>query len=158
MTSASVTPRASQTDRDTSLSQACGQTAKISTSFAVLLLCLLLVGCGGSVAAKDVPPSGQMWFGQSFDPKTFVMTGQRTTVGTQEPVALVAHLTKPLEAGMTLRASLDGTLIGSAPITYTGSGELFGYVLNALGAPGEYRYDIVDVGGNVLASGSVTAQ
>lgn len=121
-------------------------------------LTLLLMGCGGTVAAKDIPPAGQIWFGQSFDPQTFALTGQRTTVGTQEPVALVAHLTKPIEGNVTIRASLGGALIGSAPIEVTGSGEVFGYVLGALVTPGEYRYDIVDIGGNVLASGIVTAQ
>lgn len=130
----------------------------MTTKVGLLVLMLLLIGCStGTVQPKDVPPTGSIWFGQSFDPQTFALTGQRTTVGTQEPVALVAHLSKTLDSGLTIRASLDGTFVNSAPITVQGSGEIFGFVLGALVSPGEWRYDVVDIGGNILASGAVIA-
>jgi hypothetical protein len=112
----------------------------------------------GTTASVNLPPTGTVWFGQSFDPDTFALTGQRTNVGTHEAVAMVAHMTKSMADSVTLRASLNGQLVGQVPVSVKGSGEIFGTVLGALNVPGEYRYDLVDVGGNVLASGTVTAR
>lgn len=123
----------------------------------LLVLALFVAACG-NVAVKDVPPAGQMWFGQSFDPQTFAIAGRTSSVGTQQPVALVAHLTRSADTQMTIRASHNGTFVQAAAVPVTGSGDVFGYVLGALVQPGDWRYDVVDVGGNVLATGTVTAQ
>jgi hypothetical protein len=124
----------------------------------LLLVALMVMACGGNVAAQDIPPAGGIWFGKSFDPTTFVLTGKHSSVGTQEPSAFVAHLTKSIEGTVTVRASLDGTFVGATDVPLTGSGQVMGLTLGALVTPGQWTYDVVDVGGNVLASGTVTAQ
>lgn len=125
----------------------------------LIAVVVLVAACTTAGAVlKDVPPTGQIWFGQSFDPTTFALTGKRTTAGTQEPVALVAHLTKGIDGSTTIRASLNGTFVTSAPVTVTGSGEVLGFVLGALVTPGQWTYDVVDIGGNVLATGTIVAK
>lgn len=125
----------------------------------LLAIALFVAACGGgTVAQKDVPPAGQIWFGQSFDPQTFVLFDKRTTVGTQEPSALVAHLTKGVSGSVNVRASHDGTFVTATSVPLSGSGEIVGLTLGAFVTPGQWTYDVVDVGGNVLASGTITAQ
>lgn len=46
----------------------------------------------------------------------------------------------------------------TVPATDGDGAPVAGYVLGALIQPGDWTYDVVDVGGNVLATGTVTAQ
>ena len=55
-----------------------------------------------------------------------------------------------------MRVSLDGTVIANEAIAMKGSGELFGVTLTPFVVAGSYKYDLVDIGGNLLASGSLT--
>lgn len=124
----------------------------------IVVLFFVTACSSGTVDQSNVPPAGQVWFGTSFDPKTFVITDRRTTIGTQEGFAMVAHLVKPTDMqGTTIRASLNGNLVNSVATGLTTSGDVFGLALTSVVMPGQWRYDIVDVGGNVLASGTVTA-
>ncbi len=108
-------------------------------------------------AAGDTPPSGEIWFGSSFDPTTFALSGITTTLKTGEAAALLAQLPRSVSEGdMSVRVSLDGTVIASEPIAMEGSGELFGVALTPFDVAGSYKYDFVDIGGNLLASGSLT--
>lgn len=122
-----------------------------------LIIALLVAACA-TVSAENVPPAGQVWFGSSFDAKTYAMTGRTDSVTTTQPVALVAHLTRNAEPGLTIRASKDGTFVTSAPVAVNGSGDVVGLMLGALVVPGAWTYDLTDVGGNVLATGTVTAR
>jgi hypothetical protein len=112
-----------------------------------------------TTVSPDVPPAGQVWFGQSFDPATFAISGRQTTVGANQPFSMVAHLTRTMDAAkLAIRAYFNDALVATAPVNATGSGDVFGFSPGPLYAAGSWRYDLVDVGGNVLASGSVTAQ
>ncbi len=114
-----------------------------------------LTSGGGS--AGNIPPTGQMWFGTSFDPNTFAVSGRTSTTTKGTTVAAVATLPRSVSSGdINMRVSLDGTVIGVQQISMTGSGELFGVTLGPYFVGGAYKYDILDLGGNVLASGSLT--
>ena len=117
-----------------------------------------IFGSGSTVQDADTPPAGTIWFGSSFDPTTFVISGRTNTVGVQAPFAMVAHLTRSTDGSqMSIRAYLDGGLVATQDANANGTADLWGWSLGALFQPGEWRYEIIDVGGNVLASGSVTA-
>lgn len=108
--------------------------------------------------AADVPPVGQVWFGRSFDTTTLAVRDRLTSVGVSEGFVMVGRLPRTMDAsGLVIRAFLDGQLVGSNEPAFTGSSDTFGFNLGPLFAPGSYRYEIADVGGNVLASGSITA-
>jgi hypothetical protein len=118
---------------------------------------------GGSVlpptggAPANVPPTGQMWFGTSFDPNTFSISGRTSTARTGSTVAAVANLPRSISSGdANMRVSLDGEVIALQQITMQGSGDLFGISLGPYFLAGLYKYEILDLGGNVLASGSLT--
>lgn len=122
-----------------------------------LLLAVALVGCG--VTAKDAPPAGTIWFGTAFDPQTLSLTGKTTTVSTTQPFALVGHLTHSAKVSeLSIRASLNGSLVNAVQATGSGEGEVVGFPILPVTVAGDWRYDITDVGGNVLASGTVTAR
>lgn len=107
--------------------------------------------------AGNIPPSGQIWFGSSFDTTTFALSGITTTARTGTTVALVALLPRSVSTGnVTMRVSLNGTLVVNQAVTMTGSGELFGTTVGPFTVPGTYTYDLDDIGGNVLASGTLT--
>jgi hypothetical protein len=107
--------------------------------------------------AGNIPPTGQIWFGSSFDPSTFALSGITTTARTGSTVALVALLPRSISSGTAnMRVSLNGTLVVNQAVTMTGSGELFGTTAGPFTIPGTYKYELVDLGGNVLASGTLT--
>lgn len=114
-----------------------------------------VTSAGGS--AGNIPPSGQIWFGSSFDPKTFAVSGRTTTARTGSSVAMVAYLPRSVSSGdINLRVLADGTMIANQSVTMTGSGELFGTTVGPFYLAGSYRYEVTDIGGNVLASGTLT--
>ena len=110
------------------------------------------------LAPADLPPVGQIWFGTSFDPTTFAVSGRATTFTSGTTVALVAHSPRSIGSGEgNLRITLDGQTINNSALQIAGEGELYG-VTYPLPVPGTYTFAITDLGGNVLASGSVTAR
>lgn len=121
------------------------------------LIALLVVACGGGAVGADVPPVGSIWFGTSFDPSSFAMQGRASTATTGSTVALVAHLPRSVSGGeVALRVTVDGQPLGTTTINFSGSGELVGLTYT-LAFPGAYAFTVADVGGNALASGTLTA-
>jgi hypothetical protein len=113
---------------------------------------------GGGVSEANLPPAGTIWFGSSFDPTTFELRGRTTTISSQSAFSAVAHLMKSMEgSALTIRISYNGTIVSSSPVTWQGSGEVWGFSPGALLAAGQWRYELVDVGGNILAGGTITA-
>ena len=110
-------------------------------------------------ATANIPPVGEIWFGTSFNPTTFEISDRRSTVGLGAPVAMVAHLSRSIAAGQAnMRLSLNGTVIANQAITnLQGGGDIVGLTTGAILMAGAYRYEITDIGGNDLASGSFTA-
>ena len=116
-----------------------------------------LPGASAGGTAGNIPPVGQIWFGASFDTTTFALSGITTSTPTGATVALVAQLPHSVASGdLNLRVSLDGTVILNQNVTVKGSGELFGSTVGPFVAAGTYGYELVDVGGNALASGTLT--
>ena len=107
--------------------------------------------------AGNIPPTGQIWFGSSFDPSAFALSGITTTARTGTTVALVALLPRSISTGTaSMRVSLNGTLVVNQAVTMTGSGDLFGTTVGPFTIPGTYKYELADLGGNLLASGRLT--
>lgn len=108
-------------------------------------------------ASADLPPVGQIWFGSTFDPSTFSLSGITHSVANGATVALVGHLPRSISTGQAnLRVSIDGQAVVNQAVNMTGSGDLFGTTVGPFSVPGTYMYEIVDVGGNDLASGTLT--
>jgi hypothetical protein len=106
----------------------------------------------------DLPPSGQIWFGSSFDPATFALKAKTFRVNINTPFSMVASLTRSVDgADLSVRLSLDGGLAKSQPLHVTGFGAVWGFTPDPLPAGGTWRYDLVDIGGDVLASGTIQA-
>ena len=123
-----------------------------------LLIAGLLAGCGG-VEAVNVPPAGDIWFGDTFDTETFELSGRTDTVGTSETFALVGTLPRSIDGSeLMVRASWDGNQVWNQPANVSGSGEVWGFTYGPLSQAGRWTFELTDVGGNVLASGSVEAE
>lgn len=117
-----------------------------------------LASTNGGASVPGVPPEGDVWFGSSFDTDTLAIRGRTTSVGSQEAFAIVAHLTRSIDASkLVMRIYLDGGLIASNAVNASGSGDLWGFSPGPLFQPGQWKYEFTDIGGNVLASGTVTA-
>jgi hypothetical protein len=58
---------------------------------------------------------------------------------------------------MNMRVYWDGQLVTTQAANAEGTGDLWGWSLGPLFEAGLWRYELIDVGGNVLASGEVTA-
>lgn len=121
----------------------------------------LLRGLGdGSqgISPAGLPPAGAIWFGTTFDPSTMQISGQKTAVGTQEPFSIVAHLTRSIDASeLIMRISLNGQLLSNGKVNASGTGDVWGFSPGPLFQAGTWRYELTDIGGNVLASGQVEA-
>ena len=132
---------------------------------AALLLMGILAGCSGSVPAAappaaraDIPPVGAIWFGSSFDPQTFAISSRLTTVTANQGFSFVAHLSRVIDASaLLIRTSWNGQLVATTPPSAKGSGDLWGFSPGPLFAAGKWKYDLTDIGGNVLATGTLTA-
>ena len=105
----------------------------------------------------NVPPPGAIWFGESFNSDTFEIRGQTSSVAAADTFAVVASLEEVVEAAdLAWRVSFEGQVtIESA--NATGSGDVYGFTMGPLLAAGEWRFELTDFAGNVLASGDVTA-
>lgn len=113
----------------------------------------------GTVTANDIPPVGQIWFGDSFNTTTFAIAGRKTAVGVQDPFSFVAHLPRSVDGSeIVFRVLYNGALVVTQAANVQGSGDVFGFSPGPLSAAGSWTYQLTDIGGNVLASGTVTAQ
>lgn len=122
----------------------------------IAVLVVLLVGCG-TINAADVPPAGDIWFGQSFDPQTFALSGRMESVPATEGFALVGTIPEAMDPDdLAIRASLDGQQYLHEAFDATGSGEVWGFTWEPVGQPGTLRIEYLNIGGNVLASGEIS--
>ena len=104
------------------------------------------------------PPSGVIWFGSSFDPDTFELRNRTTSFAAGEPFSAVASLARTMDGtDLSMRIYADGELWTSAALSWTGNGDLWGFSPGPAYSAGTWRYELVDVGGNVLATGTVFA-
>jgi hypothetical protein len=126
----------------------------------LIIAAIVLAACNASVPAANVPPAGSIWFGSAFDVKTFALTGQASSFTAGQPVAMVAHLSrKSTGESMTIQISgsgYNGPMGGGS----LGSGnDVMGQVLPGLAFPvaATSTVTVVDAGGNILASGTLTS-
>lgn len=113
----------------------------------------------GSASSSALPPAGEIWFGESFDTETFELSGRTDTVGTTETFAFVGTLPRSVQGDeLSIRAAWNGQQVFNDAANVEGSGDVFGFTYGPLFEPGTWTIEIADVGGNVLASGSVEAE
>ncbi len=136
-----------------------------------LVLLLLVLGAVGLLVSQlpnlstgpntgpntaNLPPAGVIWFGTSFDTTTFEVSGQADTFAQSSPLAMVAHFTRTIPGGQAVNILFDGVTIKSQ--SASGSDyDVYGQTLNAAVIPtGSHTWTVQDLGGNTLASGTVT--
>ena len=116
------------------------------------------VETGGQLFA-NIPPEGTIWFGTSFDPDSYEVSGRLTSVGPDEAFVMVGRLPRPLPGSrLVIRGYLDGALITIAWTASNAEGGIWGFNLGPIGMPGTWRYEIAEIGGSALASGEVVAR
>lgn len=159
-----------------------GRGTKIST---ILLLAVLVAGCAqvgaptpvahlateapptvepdttdtpARVSTVGLPPAGIIWFGTTFDPDTLVLAKRITSVGATAPFSFVGHLTREMDgAKLVIRSYWNSKLVGTSSANGEGTSELWGFSPGPLFEKGKWKYELTDIGGNVLASGTITA-
>ncbi len=124
----------------------------------LLMITVLAVvaGCSsGGVPLENLPPSGTIWFGASFDATTWVVTGQATTFVQGDKLVMVAHFTRIVPTGQGFNFLVDRTPIKA--VDTTADTDVYGMALaSALLPLGAHAFVVTDVGGNELASGTLT--
>lgn len=138
----------------------------------ILAVAILVGACSGTtpttttrppaatpaVQSANLPPTGVIWFGSSFDTTTFAIAGKTSKVDSHAGFSMVAHLIRAMDASaLAMRIYWNGSLVSTTAVNALGSGDVWGFSPGPLFEAGTWRYDITDVGGNVLATGSVTA-
>jgi hypothetical protein len=126
---------------------------------ALVIACVVGTGAayyvmtGGHLFA-NVPPEGVIWFGTSFDPNSYDVRDRLTTVGPDEAFVMVGRLPRSLAGSrLVIRGYLDGTLIKIAWTENADEGAMWGFNLGPIAMPGNWRFELAEVGGNTLASG-----
>ncbi len=120
---------------------------------------VLRTGPGSGVTADNLPLAGAIWFGESFDPQTFAISAKETTVRAADTFAFVAHLRRSTKGDeMSMRLSWNGSVVSSVGLQWQGEGDTWGGTAGPLVEPGLWKLDLIDVGGNVLATGSILAR
>jgi len=128
------------------------------------LLIVALIGSGGYVMTgflrqPGIPPAGTIWFGASFDPDTFEVRERLTSVGPNDSFVMVGRLTRPLLGSrLVIRGYLDDALITVAWTSSLDYAVTWGFDLGPVAKPGNWRYEIAEIGGNALASGEFVAR
>jgi len=105
-----------------------------------------------------VPPVGSIWFGSSFDARTFALSDRRETVGEHESFSMVAHLAQAVYGkSLKMRTWWEGQVVLTTAVTEKRTADVWGFAIGPVLNAGLWTYDLTDVSGNVLASGSVSA-
>lgn len=119
----------------------------------------LLPSAPGGGDPANIPPPGRIWFATSFDPDTFDVRGLLTYVGADDTFFMVGQLTRSVAGRrLVIREYLDGELITVAWTLRTDEARIWGFSLGPLRGPGTWRYEIADIGGDILASGGIVAR
>jgi hypothetical protein len=122
----------------------------------LLLLGMLLPNEIGSDIWIDIPPAGQIWFGESFDTDTQTMTGISDTFATADTFTVVVHVGRVVESGdLRLHVVLGDDVVEDRPLG-GGEGDIIVFTAGPLDEPGTYELEAIDAAGDVLASGEVT--
>jgi hypothetical protein len=114
----------------------------------------------GVAPRANEPPAGQVWFGSAFDSTTLEVRGKMSTVTRGQPVALVAHFSRTVPKGIAVRVVVtrpDGRSATVGTQTFAADADRFGVVIQSalLDTTGGFSFEVKDVGGNRLASGSL---
>ena len=96
------------------------------------------------------------WFGDSFDPTTFAIHTTEGMIPVGGTVALVAHMSHSVSGSVTAQLSYNGQVVSNLSQSMTGSGEIMGTTLGPFRLAGVYTVTYLDVGGNALATGTIT--
>ena len=129
-----------------------------------VLVIVGVVGAGFYVATGgqlfgNIPPEGAIWFGTSFDPDSYEVSGRLTSVGPDEEFVMVGRLPRSLAGSrLVIRAYLDGALTTIAWTSSNDEGGIWGFNLGPIGMPGTWRYEIAEIGGSALATGEFVAR
>lgn len=112
---------------------------------------------GPTATSSVVPPAGVIWFGSSFDTDTLALRGRTTGTPIRGQVALVAHMFRD-QSDPIVKLVHNGEELTSWNVALGGSYPAFGQVINSgvLYEAGPYTFRVMDVGGNVLAEGTLT--
>jgi hypothetical protein len=117
-----------------------------------------VIGAGGSVG-PNVPPPGTIWFARSFDPDTYEVHNRLTFVGPDDTFFMVGQLPRSVAGSrIAIREYLDGDLFTVAWTLRKDVAGIWGFSLGPLRGPGLWRYEIAEIGGDVLASGQIVAR
>jgi hypothetical protein len=139
-------------------------TSNLRRGALLLAVVLLVVGAGGFFITRqsgvqpgsNLPPAGTIWFGTSFDTTTFAISGQASSFVQGDRVAMVAHFSWMITGGQSVNVIVDGVTVKSGSASASDY-DLYGITLSSASLPtGTHAFEIDDVGGNPLASGTVT--
>lgn len=106
-------------------------------------------------------PQGTIWFGQAVDPTTHALSDPATAFGVGQPVALIANLSRPAsDETLTIRTVSLGAEVEVGGVQVMSGDSAITYVIPGafIASPGAQSFTIEDSSGNILASGSITAQ
>jgi hypothetical protein len=59
---------------------------------------------------------------------------------------------------LSIRVELNGSVLATSKTGWSGSGDIWGFTPGAPTLAGAWTYQLIDVGGNVLASGTLTVR
>lgn len=111
-----------------------------------------------SVATGEVPPAGSIWFGDTFDSDpSSSKAGRRLLEQPGRSRSLLTSRDPSTHLSLAIRVYYDGALVSSQGVDASGSSDIWGFSPGPLFAAGEWRYELIEIGGNVLASGTITA-
>jgi hypothetical protein len=126
---------------------------------ALLIVCVVGAGAGyyvmtGGHLFANIPPEGVIWFGASFDSDTYDVRDQLTSIGPYDEFVMVGRLPRSIGGDrIAIRGYLDDALIMVAWTESTDEGGIWGFNIGPMGKPGNWKFEIAEVGGNALASG-----
>lgn len=140
----------------------------LGSAIAVADLVLPLSSGGGSLSGlsaspsppMEQPPAGTVWFGPSWDTTSFTMGAPFTSVPAGQQVTALAQLSQQINDVPVVTYLDDGAskiAIATQPAT-TQEYDMLGLTVPAfaIADPGTYTVTCQDIGGNVLASGTLT--
>lgn len=114
----------------------------------------------GIVEMPGQPALGEILFGTSFDPGTMVVSGPTTKVAMGASVAVVAHFSQTTSGSIWFNVDSGKTTVQHVSTPLKGDTDFWGLIEQAailsVYTPGTYQVVITDIGGNQLASGTLT--
>ena len=109
--------------------------------------------------ANDIPPVGEVWFGDAVDPQFYAVEGRRTTGRLSQETAVIGHFPHlpaqrvDFELAAGTRVVFEDTWPFDAPFEFV----WFEFTPAGVGVePGNYTARFRDADGNELASGRLT--